>query len=167
MIGRWLGGEKEGVGGIFVNGAWRMAQMQRHTANERGRARRCPKRGRTKRCPEDQGAQRQMRRQRKRREKTQQNAREPEEAEGEGRRYEGRLEMQEVWLTVGVIRAHAVPSQTPIGLLLTDFLPLPAGAYGGVSMSSSFVPGNSVLVAAAALAAASAGTVPVVAAISA
>ena len=76
--------------------------------------------------------------------------------------------MQEVWLTVGVIRAHAVPSQTPIGLLLTDFLlPLPAGAYGGVSMSSSLVSGSSVLVAAAALAAASAGTVPVVAVMSA
>ena len=102
-----------------------------------------------------------------RREKIQQNARKPEEAKEEGRRSEGRL-VQVKWLAVGVMRVSAVPSQTPIGLLLTDVLrPLPAGAYGGVSMSSSLVSGSSVLVAAAALAAASAGTVPVVAVISA
>ena len=79
------------MGGIFVCGAWRMAQMKKHTVNERGRARRCPVWGRVLRCPEDLAAQRPRRRQKERREKIQQNARKPEEAEEEGRRNEGRL----------------------------------------------------------------------------
>ena len=86
MVGRWLGEESEGVVFFFVCGAWRMAQMQKHTAKERGRARRCPDRGRAGRCPEAKAARRPTSRQRKRRRETQQNAREPEEAMGMGSR---------------------------------------------------------------------------------
>ena len=119
------------MGGIFVCGAWRMAQMQKHTANERERTRRCPARGREERCPVNHMAQRPARRQRERRRKPQQNAREPEEADEGERNKDGRTDKQEVVPTVGVIREQAVPSHTfpaATGLLRTDFLPLPIGA---------------------------------------